>query len=102
MKNEIWKWFENDYKVHCKNRDDYEKILSWKNSRPGGVYYIPGEPNEYDAIIPEEYVEKAVELLGLDSKSRGKSRIERQQVTGDEIAVEQLSQAGLPNRILTK
>lgn len=98
MKNEIWKWFDSDYKVHCQRREDYDKIMSWKKSRPGGVYYIPGAPNEYDVIVPEEYVKRTAELLGLSKKSRGKSSTERQRVTESEIAVERRSPDGMTGR----
>ncbi len=70
MRNEIWRWFEGEYKAHCKERADYDKILSWKRSKPGGVYYIPGEPNEYDVILPEDYLDRARKLLGLDSQNK--------------------------------
>lgn len=63
MKNLIWKWFECDYKVHCENRKLYDQIMTWKKSKPGGVYHIPGERNQYDAIIPEEYVDRVKKLL---------------------------------------
>jgi len=87
MKSSIWKWFETEYKVHCSNRKLYDRILTWKRSRPGGVYHIPGKPNEYDAIIPEEYVDKVNSILNSDlfnkvgvsnTRSIARSSIEQQ------------------------
>lgn len=69
MKNEIWKWFRREYKVHCEKRFDYERIVSWNRCRPGGWYLIPDERKEYDAIIPAELYNRVAELLALPTRA---------------------------------
>lgn len=68
MKNEIWKWFERKYKVHCEKREGYIKIVSWTKCRPGGLYMFPDGHIEYDALIPAEYYNRVTELLNLPSR----------------------------------
>ena len=65
MKNEIWKWFGNKYKVHCEKREDQVKIVSWTKCRPGGSYLFPDGHIEYDALIPATYYDRVSELLDL-------------------------------------
>ena len=69
LKNEIWKWFGRELKVHCEKREDYDKNVSWEKCRPGGWYLIPDEPNEYDVIIPAALYNRVAELLGLPKRS---------------------------------
>ncbi|HUV31863.1 MAG TPA: hypothetical protein VMY05_12345 [Acidobacteriota bacterium] len=70
MKADIWKWFDDKYKVHCCSRDDYDHIIRWQHSRPGGVYYMPDGSHEYDVIIPEEHVQRAGALVQSNKQSR--------------------------------
>lgn len=84
MKNEIWRWFGNQYKCHCRKKKDYQEIMSWTGSEYGGVYLIPNEPNEYDVIISNGNLNRAKKLMklktkggfgeGLESKSLRKER----------------------------
>ena len=69
MKNEIWKWFGSEYKVHFENEDDYRQVLKWSGCRPGGVYYMPDGTREYDAIIPAAHYDRVAKLLGLPPKT---------------------------------
>ena len=64
MINEIWKWFGSDYKAHCHNKEDYDEILAWTGTRPGGVYYFPDGNMEYDVIIPKRLHKKTALFLG--------------------------------------
>ncbi|HUV31685.1 MAG TPA: hypothetical protein VMY05_11435 [Acidobacteriota bacterium] len=81
MKADIWKWFGNEYKVHCERREDYKTILSWPGCRWGGDYYHPDGHVEFDVIIPARHRNAAVRLLGLRPKNSEKSSVVAQQVT---------------------
>ena len=61
----MWKWFGNGYKVQCTSRTDYDKMLSWKNSRKGFGSTDREGNIAYDVIIPEEYKERVIKLLHL-------------------------------------
>ena len=71
---DLWPWFDGEYKVHCPDRGIYDKIMRWKGSRPGGIYYIPGQPNEYDVIIPEAYLGRVQKLLKASSMETAQMR----------------------------
>ena len=68
MKNEIWKWFGRECKVHCREREDHVKIVCWKKCRPGGWYLFPDGHIEYDALIPAVYYNRVAELLDLPTR----------------------------------
>jgi hypothetical protein len=64
----IWPWRDGEYKVHCQHADDYERIIRWKGTRPGGVYSTPSG-NEFDVIIPGDLLARAKSIL-TESRSR--------------------------------
>jgi hypothetical protein len=68
LKNEIWKWFGREYKVHCEKREDYVKITSWTGCRPGGLYLFPDRHVEYDVIISPALYNRVAELLALPTR----------------------------------
>lgn len=70
MKHYVWRWFEGEYKVHCESAETYHKIMRWPMSIAGGVYIMPDGPREYDVIIPEDYLNRVKELLGLKRTSQ--------------------------------
>ena len=82
MKDEIWKWFGSEYKVHCQRREDYEQMLRWSGCRDGGVYYYPDGYREWDVIIPKRCVNRARAILS-------KSRRLRQEISNSACIVPQ-------------
>ena len=68
MENEIWPWFDGEYKVHCQEQRDYEEIMLWDGTRDGGNYSLPDGTTERDVIIPEEHKRQASRLLGVGIK----------------------------------
>lgn len=77
MNVKIWRWFSGEYKAHCQNRDQYEKVLGWKKSRAGGVYILPDGTREWDVIIPEEYIDRAAAVLTSVSGNVDSSQTEK-------------------------
>ena len=65
MDNDIWKWFGTDWKAHFAYREDYDHVMRWDGVRAGGVYYIPGYSNEYDAIVPDKLYDRVCKYLKL-------------------------------------
>ena len=65
----IWSLLDGECKVHCKNKEHYEKILRWKGCRHGSVYRENGRIIAYDVIIPERFVDRARKLLQSCAKS---------------------------------
>lgn len=70
MENAIWPWFDGQYKVHCNNYEAFRRISGWKDCIPHGVYSMPDGSIEWDVIIPEQHVQKARQVLGLDAQSQ--------------------------------
>jgi len=68
MKNEIWKWFDDELKVHCENNQDYRRIMDWKGTRHGSTYLFPDGSVQYDVIIPRRLHNRAARLLGLPNR----------------------------------
>ena len=52
MTNEVWRWSDGESKIHCNNKKERDQILRIDGCKPGGVYYMPSGPNEYDVIVP--------------------------------------------------
>ena len=69
VKNEIWKWFGREFKVHCERWEDYKIIVSWEKCREGGSYLFPDRHKEYDVIIPAMLYNRVAELLNLPFRS---------------------------------
>ena len=75
MKNEVWKWFDGRFKVHCKGADDARKVLSWKGAEDGGIYHFPDRHIESDVIIPADLYNRTAELLGLPKREKSVNRV---------------------------
>lgn len=59
MNIEIWKGLDGEYKVYCECYRTYKRIMSWKKSRFGSIYFNPNGSAAYNVVIPEEYLERA-------------------------------------------
>ena len=85
MKKKIWKWFDDEFKVHCDSYQDFEKMTKWTGCRDGGIYIYPDGHNEWDVIIPGKYLRRAIKLLRAKTKRRPQNGenaiIEPQQLT---------------------
>lgn len=68
--NEIWEWFDGEYKAHCMTRELYDKLLRLKDIREGGIYYVPNAPCEYDVILPENQLENTKRILKVSMVSK--------------------------------
>ena len=82
MKNDIWKWFGSEFKVHCEKREDYQQIVCWTKCRPGGSYLFPDGHKEYDVIIPTSLYDRVAKLLGLPPRPV----CEKRRIHGHEMA----------------
>lgn len=65
--NDVWKWFDNRYKVHCLNKQTQEELLSWSGCEAAGIYYYPDGHLEYDVLIPAKHLVRVKRLMNTDS-----------------------------------
>lgn len=60
----IWKFFEGDYKVHCRSREHAKEIGWWSGSVRDAVYFYPDGHIEEDVVIPARQLRRAQILVG--------------------------------------
>jgi len=82
LKNDLWAWFDGLYKVHCNSYDAYRRISAWKGCTAHGVYSMPDGSVEWDVIVPEECLDDARQVLGLNAESQTLT-LPRKPVKGD-------------------
>ena len=82
MVNNVWKWFDGRYKVHCLNKQTQDELLSWSGCEPAGVYYYPDGHFEYDVLVPAKHLARVKRLMADGSKTS-----QRLKTTG-KVAVE--------------
>lgn len=82
MINDIWKWFDGRYKVHCLNKQTQELLLSWSGCESAGIYYYPDGHLGFDVLIPAKHLARVKRLMADDSpqsqrlKTTGKVTVE--------------------------
>ena len=69
MENEIWKYFEGEYKAHCSEKVDYSQMKRLKDVRAGGVYFFKRKNVGYDVIFPESQLKKIMQILNVNEVS---------------------------------
>lgn len=74
MKNRIWKWPDDDFRVYCERNEDYRKIMSWKGARYSSIYSFPNGSVRYDVIVPRNLHNRVAELLGLPNRVRARAK----------------------------
>lgn len=70
MENEIWKWFDGEFKAHCSDKIEYKQMLRLKDVRAGGVYFFKGKKVGYDVIFPESQLKKIMQILNVKEVSQ--------------------------------
>lgn len=70
MENDIWPWSRNELRVHCRNRAEYDTLMSWRGSKHGSTYMMPDGSREYDVTIPRSHRKRALDALRLRPKNR--------------------------------
>ena len=66
-KNEdIWKFNDDEWKVHVKDNDIYQKLINNFNLERSTVYYENGglsEETAWDVVVPNDKIEKVKKFL---------------------------------------
>ena len=75
MSELIWKWFDHSYKVHCRERADYDRMMRWKGSIHGGSYSMPDGTRAWDVIIEGRHYNRACRVLGLPQRPKSPGRV---------------------------
>ncbi|MEW6014394.1 MAG: hypothetical protein AB1690_03625 [Candidatus Zixiibacteriota bacterium] len=75
MVNDIWKWFDGKFKVHCREYDQARQILGWNGAEEGGIYQFPDGHVEMDVLIPGRLYDRVAKLLKLPNKAKSPGRV---------------------------
>ncbi len=86
MKNDIWEWFNGEFKVYCESNEDYRQIMTWNGARHGSTYYFPDGSVRRDVIVSRRLHNRAAKLLGM--KQRVRTPAKRQE-TSPQVVVAQ-------------
>ena len=63
MKEKIWKYDQEFYKVYTEDPDLKDKMREWEGCKPHCYYYDHGKQKGWDFLVPKKFNDKLVKLI---------------------------------------
>ena len=70
MKNEVWKYFGNNYKVYTENTELKNKIIEWQGCDIHGIYQHQNKVIGWDIIFPSHFYNRVARLAGFVERQK--------------------------------